>query len=356
MRAGRPGADHDWMFPTLSRGDHGDDVALLQRALRDMGYDVGPIDGDFGAMTENAVTNYQLDQNIDNTVEPGGVCGESTWASIEANFGNLDGLRSEAVVEGYVDGAHEVWHASMSADERILALQDEINEALAAADVPNVDLVFDSGVAHYAEFDMTIWTVRIQPSHLEPEYAATLTEAGMAEISGAVFAEARVAEQWYEVARVLAGRHGLDSQTISEQLGIQIEIAMLAFANPSPELTLTAGAAYEWYSAAYGAGEVPHQEYDPTGADGAIHREWREHNDGGQPEAVAQPTLRRGDYNNEQVSYLQQLLQWRGLYAGHAVDGDFGPRTEEAVKAFQGDSGLAGDGVVGPQTWAALLP
>lgn len=49
------------------------------------------------------------------------------------------------------------------------------------------------------------------------------------------------------------------------------------------------------------------------------------------------PTLSRGDY-------------------GYAVDGDFGPRTEEAVKAFQGDHGLAGDGIAGPQTWEALLP
>jgi predicted chitinase/peptidoglycan hydrolase-like protein with peptidoglycan-binding domain len=37
------------------------------------------------------------------------------------------------------------------------------------------------------------------------------------------------------------------------------------------------------------------------------------------------------------------------------VDADFGPRTERAMLAFQRDSSLAIDGVVGPSTWVSLI-
>jgi hypothetical protein len=37
------------------------------------------------------------------------------------------------------------------------------------------------------------------------------------------------------------------------------------------------------------------------------------------------------------------------------VDGSFGPETESAVRFFQGDIGLTVDGIVGPHTWNALV-
>lgn len=36
-----------------------------------------------------------------------------------------------------------------------------------------------------------------------------------------------------------------------------------------------------------------------------------------------------------------------------AVDGDFGPQTDRATRAFQQTAGIPVDGIVGPQTWAA---
>ena len=53
------------------------------------------------------------------------------------------------------------------------------------------------------------------------------------------------------------------------------------------------------------------------------------------------------------VRELQRLLNTVGLY-GKSTDGQFGPMTQAAVKAFQRRAGLAVDGWAGPQTMAKL--
>lgn len=69
------------------------------------------------------------------------------------------------------------------------------------------------------------------------------------------------------------------------------------------------------------------------------------------------PTLRRGS-RGAQVTDLQRELKANfPLYAKNlVVDGDYGPKTEEAVREFQRRSGLTPDGIVGPKTWARLTP
>jgi GH24 family phage-related lysozyme (muramidase) len=53
------------------------------------------------------------------------------------------------------------------------------------------------------------------------------------------------------------------------------------------------------------------------------------------------------------VPVLQRWLKTKGYYTS-LVDGDFGPKTHEAVKAAQKALGLVVDGIVGPKTWAAM--
>lgn len=53
------------------------------------------------------------------------------------------------------------------------------------------------------------------------------------------------------------------------------------------------------------------------------------------------------------VTQIQNLLSANGYPTG-GVDGIFGEKTRQAVIAFQTSQGLQADGVVGPQTWAAL--
>jgi N-acetylmuramoyl-L-alanine amidase len=65
--------------------------------------------------------------------------------------------------------------------------------------------------------------------------------------------------------------------------------------------------------------------------------------------------LLRSGSTGEAVRDLQQRL----AAAGHVPAGDdggaFGPATESSVRAFQDARGIRVDGIVGPQTWAALV-
>lgn len=68
----------------------------------------------------------------------------------------------------------------------------------------------------------------------------------------------------------------------------------------------------------------------------------------GQVAAYVAPatTLRKGS-TGEDVKKLQAALH---IF----IDGQFGPKTEMALKIFQKEHGLVADGIAGPMTWAAL--
>lgn len=71
---------------------------------------------------------------------------------------------------------------------------------------------------------------------------------------------------------------------------------------------------------------------------------------------MTRPTLQRGDTGDD-VRQLQERLVVHLSNEGirlSAVDGDFGPITEESVRYFQRLHGLSDDGVVGDDTWELL--
>jgi peptidoglycan hydrolase-like protein with peptidoglycan-binding domain len=76
------------------------------------------------------------------------------------------------------------------------------------------------------------------------------------------------------------------------------------------------------------------------------------------PDGGPMPMLEKGS-QGDVVKSLQTLLtngapgQWNVTPEG--IDGDFGPKTEVAVKAFQAWGGVASDGIVGDQTWSVSL-
>lgn len=67
----------------------------------------------------------------------------------------------------------------------------------------------------------------------------------------------------------------------------------------------------------------------------------------------AKHALLKRDSAGPEVRELQRDLNRWG--AALQVDGLFGPKTDAAVRRFQGDHDLKVDGIVGPATWALLL-
>lgn len=63
---------------TLDLNDRGPAVEELQRRLSTLGYDPGPVDGEFGPTTQQAVIQFQRDRNL----EPDGVVGSATWSRL----------------------------------------------------------------------------------------------------------------------------------------------------------------------------------------------------------------------------------------------------------------------------------
>ncbi|MFC7475357.1 peptidoglycan-binding protein [Dankookia sp. GCM10030260] len=76
------GAQPEATRATLHRGAKGEAVAGLQRMLRGLGFALA-VDGDFGAATELAVTQFQQAKGLD----VDGVVGAKTWAALETAAG-----------------------------------------------------------------------------------------------------------------------------------------------------------------------------------------------------------------------------------------------------------------------------
>ncbi len=65
--------------PTLSINSTGSDVKILQEKLKDLGYEISVIDGEFGPETKRAVEQFQTDNKLSVT----GTVNNSTWRALK---------------------------------------------------------------------------------------------------------------------------------------------------------------------------------------------------------------------------------------------------------------------------------
>ncbi len=92
-----------YAFDNLEKGSAGEAVKEVQEALIDLGYLAGSADGQFGAMTEEAIKAYQSA----NAIEATGIVDETTYEKIKAS---LEEYMSENIPEGMIID-EEQWEA-----------------------------------------------------------------------------------------------------------------------------------------------------------------------------------------------------------------------------------------------------
>lgn len=64
--------------------------------------------------------------------------------------------------------------------------------------------------------------------------------------------------------------------------------------------------------------------------------------------------IQMGSDRTDSILLAQEMLAAKGYYKGN-LDKSFGPATRSAAILFQKDHGMAGDGIIGRNTWALLL-
>lgn len=72
------------------------------------------------------------------------------------------------------------------------------------------------------------------------------------------------------------------------------------------------------------------------------------------PATAGRPTLRNGSSGDVVKTLQTKLIALGYSFEPYGADGVFGSMTEARVRAFQLAAGISSDGIVGPQTWAAL--
>lgn len=106
--------------PNGSEGSIGDDVLRLQTALAALDLYHGPLDSEFGPLTEEAVKKFQLQRNL----EVDGVVGPDTWTALGGRWEtpNVDERRVRLAQIALEEGRKNLsWSNSSSKAEKYLA-------------------------------------------------------------------------------------------------------------------------------------------------------------------------------------------------------------------------------------------
>ncbi|MBI4783828.1 MAG: peptidoglycan-binding protein [Oscillatoriophycideae cyanobacterium NC_groundwater_1537_Pr4_S-0.65um_50_18] len=290
----------------LYRGDSGSDVTYLQNLLNDNGYSV-PVTGYFGSVTEDQVYSFQYDQGLVGD----GVAGSATIAALEGGFvpitpgggGSLSYGSSGASVTdlqyalnsaGYFSGPYTGYFGS-STEQAVINFQYD-------------NYLTADGVAGPATL-AALGTGGFQPI-LPGGSALSYGDSG----AGVSNLQSLLNSNGYSVP--ITSYFG--SQTEQAVINFQLDYGLVAdgIAGSNTIAALEGGGGFLPVRPGVGS------------------------------------TYSFGD-SGAGVSNIQDLLNANGYPV--PITSYFGSQTEQQVISFQIDNGISADGIVGPQTYAALL-
>jgi len=308
--------------PMLSQGSSGSHVTELQEALVNAGFNPNGVDGKFGPGTKSALVAFQKA----NGLSADGVAGPNTWRAL-ATAANAPassapgGTSAEPTLhQGATGSAVTKLQQELAADGFSAGAADGVFGAHTLQEVEAFQRA--NGLAADGVVGQQTWAALAHPHTTAP--AAPAPGASQPTVhSGSSGAAVSQLQQ-------LLTNAGYSTGGVDGQFGQKTLSALLSFQH-AHGLSADGVCGPQTWAALNGAHATA-----PTSP---------------APSSGGQPTLKQGA-SGAAVTQLQQLLGKYGFTTG--VDGQFGPGTAAQVRNYQESRGLTADGVVGPQTWAAL--
>jgi hypothetical protein len=144
------------------------------------------------------------------------------------------GMANATSEQAFRDGFKELqgdWSA-LGVDQRQARLKALADAALASSDTPPIGIhPMTSAVGDMGQLDPAAWRLDLETNNLA---SASLPDATVKSFADTVYHETRHAEQWYLMARLLAG-NGKTAHQISRQLGLPKSVAKSAVKHPLAE-------------------------------------------------------------------------------------------------------------------------
>ena len=337
-------------------GSSGEQVRIIQRRLKELGYYTGSIDGDFGEATDKAVKAFQKA----NGLTADGKVGEQTLKKLndkkaktakEANATAKPKATATPKPKATATPnlSKEYYLRLGSTGKKVETLQRRLIELgwLGGKVTGNFDEATDTAVRAFQEKTRGLWTDGIAgPDTLRALYSSSAARSKNPAATNA----AETLEYGSEGSAVTKLQKRLQdlgylAGSADGKFGVATEAAVIAF-QKNNNLTADGKAGVATQSKLYSSGANK-----ASGTAAKIEK-----NSGGRDtKGIASTGYETLEFGSEgdAVKKLQNRLQKLGYAPGY-TDGKFGVATEAAVMAFQANNALTVDGKAGPATQRKL--